>query len=377
MEQSGIYGRSRCSLAGLLMLNGMRTRRRKNPYNQILFCFMVIMFFASSVFSYSDTDEPLSVITETGPATPVLGQEWKVLLFVDYSEANKVSVKVPPLPIDTIRLDRVKTEPYVMYSGKNAGETWTLVEIFFVPLRAGPVILQPFEIVVPGRNAFTSQMVFQIETSEADRVYNPQLRWESVPEFIPENQTAELLLIMQNGNTQKLPADSLPVTIDIPKGVIMERIPLNPRDRSRNGILRLRIIPLEKGTVFFNPVTLEYNGMLLASPPLEIRVLPASANPVPSVPSYTLSEEELRYVLSGENIVSYNRKDDSPPYPAYLPVPLRKQYDEIIRKTEELWKAGKKVPAMAEIRKAERDLTVGFFLRQFRKELEQESWCYK
>jgi hypothetical protein len=336
------------------------------------FCFMLMIITASSLFSYSGPDEPLTVIIETEPDIPFVGLEWKISLLVDHPEVGQVFIQTPPFSEDAVRLDRVRTEPYFMYSGNNLGESWTLVEFFFIPLKPGTIILPPFEIRTPEKNAFTSQMVFHIEAHEGTYIYQPELRWESVPDSLPQGKADELLLVMQNNDPQKKPDDSLLITIDIPEHAIMERISLSDDDRRKNGILRLRIIPLENETMFINPIIVEYEEFSLASPPLQIHVVPSSAANNQSVSAYSLSAEELNYHLDDENPASHEQDESSSSLRRYFPSSLKKQYDEIIQKTEELWNNDEQAEALAFIRKAERESIIGFSLRSVRKNLEQE-----
>jgi hypothetical protein len=333
--------------------------------------FSLIILFSSFVFSYSGPDEPLRVIIETEPVIPFVGLEWKISLFVDHSEVSNVFVQTPPFPDDVVRLDRVRTEPYLMNSGNSEGEMWTLVEYFFVPLKPGQVMLPPFEIKTPMKNSFTSQMVFQIEAHEGTYLYQPELYWESPPQTIQKNQSTELLLVMQNNDPRKNLEDTLLINLDIPKSAIMEKIPLTSYDQERNIILRIKIIPLEEGTLSVNPITVEYDERLLASPSLQIQVIPNTAKNNQGVTRYELSAKELHFDLQGD-VTHYDNSDTAFPPPRFFPAPLKKQYDNIIAQTETLWNNGEKVPALSFIRKAERDLTIGFSLRPFRKNLEQK-----
>jgi hypothetical protein len=333
-----------------------------------LFFLVLVFVCASSTFSYSGDDEPLRVITETESVIPLVGVEWKISLFVEYSEVSNVFVQMPQFPDDFVRLDRVRTEPHLM----NSGETWTLVEFFFIPLKPGNVILPPFEIRTPEKNAFTSQMHFRIESLNGSYVYQPELHWQSPPETIQENQSAELLLVLQNNDPQKPFDDSLPINIDIPKQAIMEKIPLSPKDKERNGILRLKIIPLKEGIVSINSIIVEYDEMLLASPSLQIEIVSSSKSNAKHNSAYTLSDEELHYNLDIEDFSSSEQDNEKSENPHFLLIPFKKQYDSIVFHINELWQSGEKVQALAEIRKAERDVTIGYFLRPLRNQFEKE-----
>ncbi|MDR2900027.1 MAG: SH3 domain-containing protein [Treponema sp.] len=338
----------------------------------VLFCFLLMTFFASSVFSYSGPDEPLTVITETEPDIPFVGLEWKISLLVDHPEVSNVFVQTPPFPDSSVRLDRVRTEPQIMYAHNDEGETWTLVEFFFIPLKPGRVILPSFEIKTPEKSAFTSQMVFTIEAPYGSYEYQPELLWDAVPDVLAAGKASELFLLMQNNDPQKSPDDSLPIMIDIPEQAIMERLPLSSADRQKNRILRVRIIPLEEGTLSIKPVIVEYDASSFASPSLQIKVLSNSAAAVQSLPVYQLSHEELSFNLHDEENFSPEQDEASSSYIKFFPGQLRKQYDEILKSANELWDRGEKVSALAEIRKAERDLVIGFALRPLRKNLERE-----
>ncbi len=404
MEKPGISGRQNFSLVGLLGMSGsfsfpksLLNREHgpvsskadiekaslkfslpgesKNPrrlffiLKPFLLCFIIIVLASPVLFSYSGPDEPLSVIINSEPVTPVVGSEWKVLLWVDHPRANEVLVRIPVFPEEYIRLDRVITEPRVMSSGNNAGETWTLVEFFFIPLKAGQLVLQPFEVRIPGKSTTTSQMVFRIGMPQGIQVYHPELRWELVPESIPAGQTRELLLVMQNRDPRKPLGSSLHITLDIPGQAIMERVPLTSWDNLRGGVLRVKVTPLETGILSVSPIMVEYEGISLQSPALRIRITPGSGTRSP--PEYRLSREELDYRMSEDDPAVPGQESRTSSYTGIFLGPLKQQYDEVIRRTEELWNRGEKVLAIAELRKAERDLTIGYALRPVRKDLEQ------
>lgn len=335
---------------------------------QTVLCVMLMMISVSFLFSHSGPDEPLVVLTENDPFTPLVDQEWKIIFYVDHPEANNVSVKIPVLPNEYIRLDRVRTEPYLMPSANISGETWTRVEIFFIPLKAGHLILQPFEIITPEKTASTSQMFFRIETVDGAYSTRPELYWDAPSASIHAGQAKELLLRVQNNKSQKPFGDSFPVAITIPEKAIIERIPLNAEDRRRNGILRLKIIPLEEGTLTINPVTVEYDALSLVSPSLRLRVIKNERTAVQA--SAGLPGEERNYELRDE--VSHEETEKPPSYPEYFPFPFKRQYDVIIDNINVLWNSGEKVKALAEIRKAERDLLTGYALRPVRKHFEQK-----
>jgi hypothetical protein len=351
----------------LIMLRNKNYRQR-----QFLFCFMLMIIFVSSIYSYSGPDEPLIVITKTEPDIPFVGLEWKLSFLVDYPEANNVFAEMPTFPPDVVRLDRIRKEPELIYGGEDDGETWTRLEYFFVPLKPGQIIIPSIEIRTPEKSIFTSQMFFRVEAPYGTYVYQPELRWTSLSNSFSQGSPSELLLLMQNNDPQKKPEDFLPAVIDLPQDAILERLPLTLEDTMRNGILRLKIIPLKEGMLTINPIIVEYEGVSLTSPPLQMQVTKKTTAGISSLPANSLSAEELNFILQEESIPVREQDETVSLYLQFFPQPLKKQYDEIVKRTEKFWNSGEKAEALAFIRRAERDESIGFMFRPVRKNFEQK-----
>jgi hypothetical protein len=244
------------------------------------------------------------------------------------------------------------------------------VEFLFTLQSPGPLALDPFEILAPGRAGSSGEITLQVRSRRNPGQYNPSFHWENVPPFLRLGEQGELTLALSNWDPRLPP----------PENFFQGRPPLNcllePLGGQDRGIYRLRIIPLEGDRAALEPWTFVHEGYTLRVPGLSIpfkkaEVLEVSPDPGEGIfPAVSLSPD------SGEKPVP--KAGALFPGAALIPAgraavffPFRGFYDRAVERARNLWLENKAPEALAELRRAEASALTGSTLIPLRRELEE------
>ena len=304
----------------------------------------------------------LEVRTETVPASPVINNPWTVIILVSHPRPSEVNIAPPNFPPFLI-LERVRIETRLIQ-----GERWTRAEFLFTPQRAAAVTLEPFVVTIPGRQVETGKISvrFSAETGTVRR-YEPRLRWVTPVPAVRAGDRGELVLELSNWNPLMNPPGAF-FRGRAPRNAILEE---SPPAEAGEGIIRyiISVIPLDSTEVKLEPFSFQAENFTLSVPGVTVSVGPALPAALPAV----LPGREP--VLS---LIPDNESGDVPAVkPSFPPVnsdhvfPLfRREYRKVIAKAGELWDNGRRVEALAEIRRNERDSLSGPLYIPVRKKME-------
>jgi hypothetical protein len=215
-------------------------------------------------------DAPLILQAEASPANPAPGSPWTVLLLVDHGEPAQVMIRPPELPA-SLSLEQLHIEPHRGRDGKRA----TQAELRFIPLRAGPILLKPFEVSVPGRRELSPEL--RAFAGDAALPWEARLVWDGIPRSLAPGETAELSLLMRPASASG--AFPPPFRPETPEGALLEAIPLDDSARRQGLILKLRLTALEGPELRFTPRSLPWGALALEVPGWRIPVRPPAAPP--------------------------------------------------------------------------------------------------
>jgi hypothetical protein len=333
--------------------------RRVFSSNSLLFLFFICFV---SFGAASEPEEPLAVVVQTDPAVPKQNTPWTVLILIDHPSPSEVVIHPPVFPPSLV-LEQVRMEPRVLRSPGTANRRWTMAEFLFIPQKAGPLTLGPFEVIVPGKRALTEEFALRIRWEDgSNREYHPQVFWEPYPAVLEAGETAELFLTISDWNPQE-ELGEFPYRMEAPENAVLEELPVTEAERERGTLLHLRLIPLGGPAVSLGPKHFHYQGRLLTAPGIDIRIAQApqargSDPPPPEIP--------------GE--LSPDRSPEDYPFPETVPAfffPIRKKYERILGEVRELWDRERRAEALAELRRNEGDLALGFTLVPLRREMER------
>ena len=322
---------------------------------------------------------PLEVRLETSPANPMVNNPWSIYVLVNYPSPSQVTVKPPRFPPSLI-LERIRTETRSVQ-----GERWTRVEFLFTPQRTGTVTLDPFMVTVPDRQAETGgiSVRFREEVKTVKR-YDPRFKWASPVPSVPSGERGELFLELTNWDPSK----------DAPKGFFRGRAPTNAileegsLAEEGEGKFRysINVIPLEESDLTLEAFSFQAEGYNLNVPEIKVPVLPVSSAGEPDSSQVRQAEAPSPDTMVDENSQDEIPRDDIPqddtpqdiiPEISFTGNPeqvlplLRGEYKRICAEVQTLWEENRRVEALAEIRRNERDSLSGPYLAPLRKEMEQ------
>ena len=348
MEKQGMEKRKRILRPGLLIFT-------------LLYCLQAGYLFSQSG-SLAEDLPSLEVRVETMPANPAVNSAWSVYIYVNHSQPQEVKIKPPQFP-SSLSLERVRTE------GRLVGEErWTRIEFLFTPLRAGEVIIEPFEIGVSDRQAFTDEIHSRFrEETKTVRRYNPRLRWQSPVLPLQQGVQNEFIIELTDWDSlKKVPSGFFRARV--PRNAILEEnLPL----KSEADVYRYNIIilPLEESDVVLEPFSFNHEGYTMSVPGMTFKVLPAVKKA--SSPS---AGNASSLVSAGNNHVREPAANGGsfPEGREKVFFLFEKEYNSICERTEALWEKGHWAESFAEIRRNERDSLSGPYLVSLRREMEQK-----
>jgi hypothetical protein len=399
MEKQGV-GRGKRPLGiGLLTSEKRKVNKEEKPRSFTEFCCSngqlgVFMLFPFSVFLrvlcglffvlaaaftpvgvWADEDEieeyefePIEVRLEINPANPTVNNPWSVFILVNHPRPDEVSIESPEFP-SSLALERIRTDTRtILGTSSQSGtgsqsERWTRVEFLFTPRRAESVRLEPFEVMIHERFALTEVISVRVQGESSNR-YEPRFRWLSPPAGLRLGEAGEITLELTNWDpARRIPEDFFRGRA--PLNAILEE---NPPDRTAEGSYRYRIllIPLDQSNVRLEAFSFYSDTYTLSVPEINLRVLPAP--------------QASAAIAAATDTIDEIHTDDVPlKHTATLPFPQereevfflwRREYRQVLARTQTLWDENRWAEALAEIRKGERDSPVGPSLAPIRREME-------
>ena len=354
---------------GLLMM------KKHGAFCVTLTVFMLI--FSTAVFAQETDNEDedvgekiIRVYVETSPQTPTSGVPWLFTIIVDHGVPEEITVIAPPLP-PLLSLDRIIKTPRMTNSGIQ-----TSVQYRFIANTSGRYTLDSFTIVTPFGITETDPYVLEIRGPVAEqRTLSPRLVWEGSPGQMTAGERAALSLRVTDWNSRLPPQEFF--MPEVPRGAILEILPLTDEERSRSIAIKLNLIPLE-GDFRLPARTLRNENIVFAIPALNIRVTrtdsrvterePPVQNTAPTQDNGEISNNIHApfpdFNLASPNNLFFNK--------IILDKVWYAQCENIYSTVRDLWDSGFYVQALAELRQNERDHPAGALLRQIRREAEEK-----
>ena len=345
MEKQGMGKRGRLVRAGFLTI--------------------LLFFFPGSFLSSQETmegnEDPLELRTETFPAYPIANSSWSLVVLVNHPNPLDIDIIPPQFPPHLV-LEVVRTGSRFV-----AGERWTSVEYSFTPLMAGELVLESFAVRAAGRQASTAIINAQVQPPAEARRFYPAFRWLEPFPPIPRGERGELFLELSDWDPQR----------NVPRGIFQGRAPRNAilneaiPAGAGEGVYRyaITVIPLEENGVTLEAFSFQTAGFFLTIPEITVVVLPPL--PVPPPPALTWATES--HVVPGDTLID-ERGEISIPFPKTRETVfflLQDEYDRIVADVRTLWEENRRVQALVEIRRNERDSFSGPFLVSIRREMER------
>jgi hypothetical protein len=286
---------------------------------------------------------------ESAPGRLHSGGAWTLTILVDHPRPAEVEIRPPPFP-PALAPGSIRREPRLVGT-----ERWTAVEYRFTLRGSGRLTLEPFEIISPRGSVLSSPLYMDIEAPEGEPRF--RLVWENIPPLLRPGESAELYLKIP-GREPGLPlVDSGPLLPEAPEGFILEALRPEPGDGEAGRALRLRLIALSEGQFSLPPRTVRSGGLLLEIPALRIPISGSEASPGPPPP------EENAAPFVPAPFPELEALSGPPPV-------LRAAYQTVLTPVRELWDAGSRAGALAELRARERRHSAGPLLRPLRRNLE-------
>ncbi|GHV92299.1 hypothetical protein AGMMS50268_28020 [Spirochaetia bacterium] len=323
---------------------------------------------------------PLRALVQSSPEAPQPGALWTVTILVDHPLPSEVQVRLPSLP-PSLSLELMRSEPRLIRkpAGEAEGiaavqgitERWTAVEFQFSLRGTGRIVLEPFEVTIPGASVLTSPLVLTVRGASAE--FRPRLSWQNPPAVLMAGKSTELALFLSGWDPRRPLPESRLLLPETPPGAILEPVSGSPPETDGAGvILRLNVIPLggDLFTLPQTPVTL--GEFSLVVPALRIPVTAggtgaASAGPSPKPAGAATGTASLVPVPAAAAIGAIPFPDI---HPRAFP-PFRSACEGIRERAEALWTADRRAEALAELRRNERDHPAGPALVPLRREAER------
>jgi hypothetical protein len=320
----------------------------------------LLFFFPLFTGTPQEGENGLGVSILSSPENPVTGGSWTVTILVEHPVPREVSVKPPRFP-PSLSLERVRSESRLLTRPGRIDEAgpppdpgrWTAVEFLFTILTPGEIILEPFEAAAAGRSAVTREISILVR-GDTPRRSSPVFRWET-PVPLTIGEAAELRLLLINWERGKeAPRDFLKGKAPL-NAILEESSPAGPLEGGEF-IYRLRIIPLEETGVVLGPFSFQWEGVSLNVPSLSVRVKPKAPSPASAPPPPEPEEPgNIPFPETGGRVFPF----------------FRAEYEQTVSELKALWEEGRRAPALAEIRRKERESWAGPGLAAIRREMEQ------
>jgi hypothetical protein len=235
----------------------------------VISSFSICAIFAIAVlpsFVWAQNSGTPRIIVQSAPENPAAGSSWNLTILVEHPVPAEVDVRPPQFPA-AFNQDRILKEiRFVKGDGENY-EKWTALEYTFFLSSAGSFTLDAFEIVTP--QGIVSTVPVTITVMGAVPV-KPKLFWEKLPSRLAIGDSAVFTLKMTGWPADVPVPPSAFFLPAVPKGVIIEAI---PQTEYRAGeVLRLHCILLESGVFSLPSRRLEYRGIVLDIPSINILI---------------------------------------------------------------------------------------------------------
>ena len=339
--------------------------RERTPRPGLLILFIFISLFMALPLGAQEEepeDEGLEIQILSSPASPIAGGAWTFTILVDHPISQEVGVQPPRFPQNLI-LERVRTDVRnIRPPGRPEDEPsrWTAVEFLFSIRQGGSTTMGSFEVRVGSKQVSTVPITVQIRNVTTPPARSaPLFRWERLPASLALGQAEDLSLVLTNWDTQRpIPRNLLRGLI--PENAIMEELPFSGDGDAIN--YPIRIIPLEGNNVIFGPLSVQFEGETMEIPRFSLTVVAAEIH------TPLDDSESLEVLLPFDEEILF-----SIPFPQAqenLFFLFRNKYNRIIGEARDLWYQGRRVEALALIRKNERDSLSGPFFAPLRREME-------
>ena len=234
----------------------------------------LIPHFSFLIFSLLSTGlyaQQPRVLIQIAPDAPVEGSTLTLTLLVAHDNPDEVNVMAPPFT-DNLLLDFMLKGPRLVNADT---ERWTAIEFRFTLISPGTITFEPFTIMTPQGRIQTDPFDIVVQRSpdgtgaEATRF---SLSWENAPANLKIGENAVVSLRVNNWkNSAALPAPGLFLP-PVPRGHIVESLPLSEKEKSAGIALKLRIIPLQEGVLTIANRRLTIENAIYEVPVLRITV---------------------------------------------------------------------------------------------------------
>jgi len=311
----------------------------------------------------------LHVTAETTARTITAGSSWTLMLYINHSIPDEVTV-ITPAFAPSLFLDRI-----VKITGIVNAQIQTIIEYRFVPEAPGRFFIEPFTIITPHGRTSTERYILDVRSlNNESGTLTPRIAWQNAPRQMAAGERTEITLRITGWDSRRLTPDFFKP--EIPRGAIFIPSQLSAGERDSGIVLKFTLIPLETGDLIFPPRTLQYENAVFQIPVLNIRV----TSPTGSV--FSAKPAELTQESEQDNLQDVQDKTIAKSgvlFPEFIPgasgknIPesRRRQCESIYNKAKGLWDNGLYVQALAELRRNERNHPAGDLLRPVRREAER------
>lgn len=350
---------------------------------------ILVLRGAGYLWSVPGSQEALQVLVQTESNVLTVGSPWKLTLLVEYPEADRVAVTLPPLP-SVLSLDRVRT-------GVRSIEAtpWTVVEYTFIPTGTGTVTLRPFEVQVPGKRGLTGPQTLSIQGPNGPGpVFSPRLFWTGLPEVPRVGFPMILELHLESSDPGASPGGAVTdLVVDLVEDALVESLPVTNEERERGLLYRIRCIPLKSGELSLPQAKLEWGGRVILSEAQRLVVAEVSSRQAAGTP-LGASGTGKGGALSGGTTGNAGREGSLqaggaegngkvrafPDFPVLEPgLPweilwplISGSVQTVLQESRQIWEAGNHAESLVLLRKNERDSYAGPLYREIRREAEKQ-----
>lgn len=349
MEKQGVDRDGGLYRAGLLKRDALRGGHPwpPGPPIRLVWVWGLVCLLAGIAAA---ADAPLILQAEASPANPAPGSPWTVLLLVDHGEPAQVMIRPPELSA-SLSLEQLHIEPRRGHDGKRA----TQVELRFIPLQAGPILLKPFEVSVPGRRELSPEL--RAFAGDASLPWEARLVWHGVPRSLAPGETAELSLLMRPAPASG--AFPPPFRPETPEGALLEELPLDDSARRQGLILKLRLAALEgPAELRFTPRSLPWGALTLEVPGWRIPLRPPASPALPP-PEQAPAEADQRGAQTVPPFPAFSAGAPETYAPGAALFGLSGDYAQIMGQARLLWETSAPSASLAYLRRHERDSLLG------------------
>jgi len=230
--------------------------------NRITRSFLIFSLLSAGLYA----QQPRIQI-QTAPDNPVEGAILTLTLLVDHGNPDEVNVLAPPFT-DGILLDFMLKGPRAVNDGS---ERWTAIEFRFSLISQGTITFEPFTVITPRGQSQTAAFDINVRRASPNNAGPTtlfRLSWENIPANLKVGENA-IISLRVNGwkNNSVLPESGLFLP-PVPMGHIVESLPISEKEKSTGIALKLRVIPLQTGTL-----TIGYRRLTIENAIYEVPVL--------------------------------------------------------------------------------------------------------